>query len=170
MSSGKNKKLNYKEPQKTVEPSDIAPAVPVLGIDGKPIQQADAATINKYSADLFDPANRELTDTYNLQLGKSATAANNAGVMNSIGFQDYKQNSLDKNLAEGRADLQSQARLQAIETVNTLLNQDYENKVGRANLILGENQNQNNHNLGAYQARSNYDATKKGWLKKIGGY
>ena len=160
----------------TAPPPGTIPDTPILGLYGEPVQNTPEM-MNKYTRDLADPARRTLKETYDLQLGRGANSANTNGTINSIGFQDFKQNSLDKDLAEGNADIESTARLQAIETINGILTQDFENKYNRANQVLGENQNLNNYNLGAYNAyegaRSNRvnEAQQKyrdrNWLMKI---
>lgn len=178
-SPGKAEKVkDYNEVPKNVAASDAFPGVPNLTFFGDPVK--DGVTPEKfqqYSQDLFDPANRVLTDSYDLQLGKAANGATNNGTMNSIGFQDFKQNMLDKNLANSRADLQSKANLDTIDVINNAINQNFQNELSRADLIQGENQTRNNYNLGAYQATEAARANRvneaqnayngRNWLMKI---
>src|SRR5574343_392092 len=62
-----------------------------LGLYGQTVDKANTPeTIDKFTSDLYNPANKVLTDTYHLQLGKGANTANNNGTINSIGFQDFQ--------------------------------------------------------------------------------
>ena len=168
----------YNEVPTNVASSDAFPGAPNLTFMGNDIQNGvTPESFKQYSQDLYDPANRTLTETYNTQLGRGANGAATNGTINSIGFQDYKQNVLDKNLATGRADLQSKANLDTIDTINSISNQNYQNQLSRADLIQGENQVRNNYSLGAYQAQESARANRvneaqnayngRNWLMKI---
>lgn len=75
----------------------------------------------RFVDELYNPNAAKLKDEYRSTLGDAMGAANSAGVMNSIGFENYRANQLDKNLMQGLSDLYSQANLQAYELPNLKL-------------------------------------------------
>ena len=59
-----------------------------------------------------DPQVRALEQSYRDTLGNAENGAASTGTLNSIGFENYKANQLDKNLAQGKADIEANAELQ----------------------------------------------------------
>lgn len=71
--------------------------------------------IDRYREDFAAPQRRALTDAYNDALGQANTTATSRGMRNSVGFNDYLASSLEKNRAQGLADIEANARLMEYE-------------------------------------------------------
>lgn len=108
---------------------------PTYTIMGKPLtsgQDITAADYNSYVNAIYEPQKRELGNTYNQTLGRATMGANNAGVLNSVGFQNYRANQLDKNYANSLNDAYGKAQLSAQDYINSLLTQGFQNDMTKA--------------------------------------
>lgn len=54
-----------------------------------------------------DPQKRALANSYNQAAGQAGMAANTSGMRNSVGFNNYLANQLEKNKAQGLADIEA---------------------------------------------------------------
>lgn len=64
---------------------------------------------------LYDPQAANLRNEYDKTLGQAVGNANSNGMLDSIGFQDYRAKTLDKTLNQGLSDLYNQADVQAYD-------------------------------------------------------
>jgi len=69
----------------------------------------------QYQKSLYDPQAQKLQDSYNQTLGQAINAANAQGVSGSVGFERFRANQLDKNLNQGKAELENQTYLQSLQ-------------------------------------------------------
>lgn len=77
--------------------------------------------IDEYRNAYADPQKRALEQSYNKALGAANTNANAGGMRNSVGFQGYLANQLEKNKAQGLADIESNAKLMEYDLPNKVL-------------------------------------------------
>jgi len=75
----------------------------------------------KFQDSLYQPQASRLKDEYFKTLGDAQGAANASGVMDSVGFENFRANQLDKNLMQGLSDLQNQSYLQSYDLPNLKL-------------------------------------------------
>ena len=68
---------------------------------------------NRFTESLYQPQRQKLMDEYRNVLGETVGNANSSGMLDSIGFQNYRTNQLDKNLTQGLSDLYNQSYLQS---------------------------------------------------------
>ncbi len=62
-----------------------------------------------------------LNDSYNNALGSAVRSANASGMNNSIGFEKYRANQIEKNKAQGLADIENNAHLYGLDLPNRIL-------------------------------------------------
>lgn len=67
--------------------------------------------IAEYRNAFAAPQQRALTESYNKALGGATSAANAQGMQNSVGFNRYLANELERNKAQGMADIEANAKL-----------------------------------------------------------
>lgn len=77
-----------------------------------PTSEADR---QRFTNALYDPQKAQLQQDYFRTLGEAEGAANASGVRNSIGFENYRANEIDKNLQQGLSDLYNQSYLQSFD-------------------------------------------------------
>lgn len=65
--------------------------------------------------DLYNPAKSEVERAYNRDTGSAINNAATRGTLNSIGFQNYRTNELDRNYADTLGNLSSNARIQSLQ-------------------------------------------------------
>lgn len=70
---------------------------------------------------LYNPQRDNLVNEYKNTLGEAVNAGNAAGTLNSIGFENYRANQLDKNLMEGLSQIRNQAEIQSYDLPNLKL-------------------------------------------------
>lgn len=134
---GKSYKLTGKEKKYYAELEDLLSGS-TKGIQG--VVNGGNINYNQYFHDLYDPAKKEITNTYNKTLGQSRMNANTLGTNNSLGYENYRANQLDKNYADTLNNVASQSRLQAYELPNTLM-QSYINSGNYAGAELTNTRN-----------------------------
>lgn len=77
--------------------------------------------IKGYTDAYAAPQINALNQSYDTAKGQATQAATAHGVQNSVGFGDYTANTLEKNRAQGLADIQSNATLEGLDIPNQLL-------------------------------------------------
>lgn len=68
-------------------------------------------SISEYKDAFANPQKQALTDSYNKALGDATSTANAQGVRNSVGFNKYLADNIEKNKAQGMADIEANAKL-----------------------------------------------------------
>lgn len=124
---------------------------PTLTFMGQKISPDGNYNFQDYVNAVYSPAEKNLTTTYNKMLGQNVNDASTMGTLDSIGFQNYRTNQLDKNYASQKADLYNQAQLSAQDYLNNLLNQDFQNRYNNANML-------NNYIMNAINAENNFNS------------
>ena len=71
--------------------------------------------ISGYREAYADPQRRALNDSYNQAQGQANLAGSASGMRNSVGFAKYQADQLEKNRAQGLADIESNAKLMEFE-------------------------------------------------------
>lgn len=132
-------------------PSANIPDAPTLTFMGQKVTPDGDFDFKNYVNAVYNPAEKVLTQTYNRQLGQSAGSANALGTLDSLGFQNYRTNQLDKNYSSQKSDLYNQAQLSAQDYVNNLLNQDFQNRYNNSNML-------NNYVMNAINAQNSYNS------------
>lgn len=89
-------------------------------------QVAPAIAVNDeqrqaFTNKLYEPQAKNLRSEYNDILGQSVGNANSAGMLNSVGFENYRGKKLDKTLLDGLSQLRNQTELQSYELPNLQL-------------------------------------------------
>lgn len=120
-------------------------------------------SMQKYSDAYAQPQINALNLAYNQAKGQATQAATSHGVQNSVGFGNYEANVLEKNRAQGLADIQSNAYLQGLDLPNQMLS-PYVNQFNLYNAAsTGQqailNQNQNNAMQGSQVANNSASQT-----------
>jgi len=122
---------------------------PIYTFMGKDVNSNTA--FNDYVNALYEPTKQNLTDTYYSNLGSAINKANASGTLNSLGFQNYRSNQLDKNYANALSNAYNSAQLSANDYINNLKTQDFQNQFNNAAMyndyISNMYDNYNNYNL-----------------------
>ena len=87
-------------------------------------QNALAITPEKqqeYVDSIYNPVNNELTRTYTDMNNNWINQNAGSGTLNSLGFQNYRTNQLDRNLGESRSNAMSNAIVQGYDLPNKVL-------------------------------------------------
>lgn len=77
--------------------------------------------MQQYRDAYAEPQINALTDSYNQAKGQATMAASGRGMRNSVGFNKYLANNIEKNKAQGLADIESNAYLQGLDLPNKML-------------------------------------------------
>lgn len=64
-------------------------------------------SLDQQVANYTDPQKRALTNSYNEAVGQTGSAANARGMKNSVGFNTYLADKIEKNKAQGLADIEA---------------------------------------------------------------
>lgn len=112
----------------------------------------DKTSFQDYVNAVYEPQKQQLTDTYYSNTGSAINNANSMGTLNSLGFQNYRTNQLDKNYANALQNAYNQAQLSANEYLNNLRTQDFQNQYQNAAMlndyIANSYNNYNSYNSG----------------------
>lgn len=103
--------------------------------------------IGEYREAYAAPQRRALDDSYNKALGQARGLASASGVRNSVGFNDYLANQIEKNRAQGMADIEGNAKLMEYEIPRMALAPFMD----AFNLYSGAQGNQNQQQMNAIQ-------------------
>jgi hypothetical protein len=126
-----------------------------------------AAGIDRYKQSLIAPQMQALENSYRRDLGDARGSANASGMMNSIGFEAYKANQLDRNKGELAANIANNAEMNK---------QDYVRKqfaplMELANYYQGGLGNQQAQQMNYYsptlqgsEAANNYNLQRAGFI------
>ena len=106
---------------------------PTYTFMGKDIN--DKTSYQDYINAVYEPQKQQLTDTYYSNTGSAINKANSMGTLNSLGFQNYRANQIDKNYANALQNAYNQAQLSANEYVNNLRTQDFQNNYQNAAML-----------------------------------
>jgi len=132
--------------------------------------------IQQYKDAYTQPQMRALNDAYNQSYGAATNSAGASGMRNSVGFENYRTNQLDKNRAQGAADIAANAeqmgyqlpsmRLQpfadAFNLYNAALNGEQSDQTAQANQAMQGSQLGNNFALQNYANQlSAFNASKQ---------
>lgn len=101
----------------------------------------DPSQISAYKEAYAAPQRRALEDSYNKASGQANMAGARSGMRNSVGFADYTANQLEKNKAQGLADIASNAELMGYQLPSLML-EPYGNAFNIANAALNGEQSQ----------------------------
>jgi hypothetical protein len=96
-------------------------------------------SIAQYRDAYANPQINALNDSYNQAKGQATQAATSRGLQNSVGFGNYTANQLEKNRAQGLADIQANAKLQEYDLPNKILS-PYVNQFNLYNAALSGQQ------------------------------
>lgn len=147
----------------TMAPNPMMPNTPKYTFMGKDVGADNKNSFDDYVNAMYNPIEKNLTNTYKNQIGGSASSANSMGTLDSLGFQNYRTNQLDKNYASAKSDAYNQSQLSAQDYLNNIMTQDFQNQFNNAgmynNYIANAYDNQNNYNLG--NATSSYTAPRQ---------
>jgi hypothetical protein len=77
--------------------------------------------LSTYKQNFMAPQLAQLEEGYNRATGRAKDAAGARGTNISTGFEKYRTNQIDKNYAQGRADIAANAELSAPEYMRSLL-------------------------------------------------
>jgi len=91
--------------------------------------------IQGYKDAYTQPQIAALNDSYNQATGQAQSAASARGLTNSVGFGNYTANQLEKNRAQGLADIQANAQMMAYDLPNKILS-PYVNQFNLYNAAL----------------------------------
>lgn len=91
--------------------------------------------IAQYRDAYANPQINALNDSYNQASGQALSAANARGMRNSVGFGKFTANELEKNRAQGLADIQANAKMMEYDLPNKLL-MPYANQFNLINAAL----------------------------------
>jgi len=137
---------------------------PTYTFMGKDIN--DKTAFDDYVNALYEPTKQNLTDTYFSDTGSAINKANSMGTLNSLGFQDYRTNQIDKNYANQLNNAYNSAQLSANEYLNNLKTQAFQNEYQNAAMlndyISNSYNNYNNYNLNnsmGYNTSNSYGST-----------
>jgi hypothetical protein len=101
-------------------------------------------SLNAYGENYAAPQRRALEDSYNQAKGAANTNAMAGGMRNSVGFNGYLANQLEKNKAQGLADIEANKEMMKYDLPNKVL-QPYTNAFNLFNAALnGQQANQSN--------------------------
>lgn len=95
--------------------------------------------IKEYSDAYSAPQIQALNDSYNQATGQADQAASSRGLSNSVGFADYKANQIEKNRAQGLADIASNTKMMEYDLPNKILS-PYVNQFNLYNAALSGQQ------------------------------
>lgn len=126
--------------------------------------------IQAYKDAYTQPQIRALNQSYDQALGAATNSASSAGLRNSVGFENYRANQLDKNRAEGLADIAANAELMGYELprqrlapfadafnlYNAALSGEQANQMATANPVMQGQSQSNAFNLGNYANMMNF--------------
>lgn len=155
------------EQQSTQFISDLIPQAQ-KAFDMSPEGQA------KLRSSYVDPQMRALNSSYNDALGAATNAASSSGMRNSIGFLNYKMGKLDRQKAEGAADIEANAELMmpelqrgrlapfadAFNLYNAALSGEQANQMSNVNPAMQGQAQSNAFNMGNYANQLNFYNTK----------
>ncbi len=96
-------------------------------------------SIGQYRDAFANPQIAALNNSYNEAKGQATQSAYGRGLQNSVGFANYNANQLEKNRAQGLADIQANAKLQEYDLPNKLLS-PYVNQFNLYNAALSGQQ------------------------------
>lgn len=117
-------------------------------------------TIQGYRDAYTQPQIAALNDSYNLAKGQAMQSASGRGLENSVGFANYTANQLEKNRAQGLADIQANAKQLEYDLPNKMLT-PYVNQFNLLNAALNGQQANLAQNLEpsfqGRQASNNYE-------------
>lgn len=78
-------------------------------------------SINQYKEAYAAPQRRALEESYNKATGQANLAAGAAGLKNSVGFEKFRANELERNKAQGLADIAANAELMGYDLPRKML-------------------------------------------------
>jgi hypothetical protein len=102
--------------------------------------------LNQYASDYSAPQIAALNDSYNQAKGQATQAAAGHGMLNSVGFGNYTANQIEKNRAQGLADIAANAQMQKYDLPNKVL-MPYANTFNLINAALNGEQSNIQQNL-----------------------
>jgi len=111
------------------------------------ILPTSAYDIQKYAQALYEPQNQVLTDTYDKAMGDNINNASSMGTRGSVGFNNYANNVLTKNLANSQAQAMDNAQISAYNLPDILM-QPYMNASNMSDSTLGNLSNRLNTQFG----------------------
>lgn len=102
--------------------------------------------IAEYRNAYVNPQVNALNESYNQAKGQATQAAVSSGLQNSVGFGNYTANRLERNRAQGLADIQANAKMMEYDLPNKILS-PYVNQFNLYNAALSGQQAQMSQDL-----------------------
>lgn len=146
--------------------------------------------IQQYKDAYTQPQVRALNEGYNQALGAATNAASSSGTRNSVGFEKYRANEIERNRAQGLADIEANAKMMeyqlpamrlapfvdAFNLYNAALSGEQANQMSTAGVAQQGSQMANNfalqnygNQLSAWNARQNQPKSSGGFFSQLLG-
>lgn len=114
----------------------------------------DSQSLQPYVQSFVDPQKRALNESYNQAVGGLTNSASAAGMQDGVGFQNYKVNQIERNRAQGLADIEAAGKQYELNLPSQLM-APYLNQANLFSSALGNQQAFNSSNMEAAMQGAN---------------